>query len=110
MLEISMDRSNPAQRQINKNPVHVSFKVLLLLCQTVPPSFQNPSSNLKPPIKVPKRLLNAPPPAVADEELELELLRVGAEVIEPVELELEDELPPWLEVDETELVLLTVPV
>jgi hypothetical protein len=101
MLEISMDRSNPAQRQINKNPVHVSFKVLLLLCQTVPPSFQNPSS---------KRLLNAPPPAVADEELELELLRVGAEVIEPVELELEDELPPWLEVDETELVLLTVPV
>lgn len=59
---------------------------------------------------MPKRLLSAPPPATGDEELELELLRVGARVIDPVELELEDELPPWLEVDETELVLLADPV
>lgn len=73
----------------------------------LPPSlFQT----FKPPSKVPNKLLSAPPPPAADEELELELLCVGAEVIEPVELELRDELPPWLEVGETELVLLAVPV
>jgi hypothetical protein len=49
-----------------------------------------------------------PPPPAADDELEEELLRVGAEVIIPVELELDKELPPGVEVSEAEIVLLAV--